>query len=133
LEAEDGTERDVSGNSNSKDDDGSTKDNHRDSSQATALKSKAIHRAMNRTTKKHSLDNGAAFLHASLNALQNPEAPLKSLYPPLLLKFVPTFLEGKSEIKDESITNSSALARFTIFTAEADLDSTLPAMQKLLS
>jgi hypothetical protein len=88
---------------------------------------------MNRTTKKHSLDNGAAFLHASLNALQNPEAPLKSLYLPLLLKFVPTFLEGKSEIKDESITNSSALARFTIFTAEADLDSTLPAMQKLLS
>ena len=78
----------------------------------------AMHGAVNGTTKKHSLDNGVAFLHASLDALQNPEAPLKSLYPPSPLKFVPTFPEGKSEIENESITNSPALARFAIFTTE---------------
>jgi hypothetical protein len=144
-EAEDQTERDVSGDGDGEDDDGGTKDNHRDDSQATALTSKAqvvlhdvyivsasiaMHGAMNGTTKKHSLDNGAASLHASLNALQNPEAPLKSLYPHSPLKFVPTFPEGKSEIEDESITNSPALASFAIFAAEADPDSTLPAIQK---
>ncbi|ERF71283.1 hypothetical protein EPUS_05335 [Endocarpon pusillum Z07020] len=143
-EVEDETERDISGDGDGEDDDGGTKDNYRDDSQATALTSKAqavlhdvyivsasiaMHGAMNGTIKKHSLDNGAAS-HTSLNALHNPEASLKSLYPHSPLKFVPTFPEGRSEIEDESITKSPALARFAIFAAETDPDSTLPAIQK---
>ena len=104
-EAEDKTERDVSEDGDGEDNDGSTKDNHYNGLQATALKSKvqavlhdfyivlasiAMHRAMNGTTKKYNLNNGAASLHTSLNVLQNPEASLKSLYPHSSYNLVPT-------------------------------------------
>ena len=153
-EAEEEPEKDMSGDGDEEDDDGGTKDNRRDNPQSTELTTKAqaalhdafmndpapeqhvvsaslaMHGAVNGTTKEHSLVNDAATLHTRLNALQNPEAPLKSLCPPLPLKIEPPFPEGKGEIEDESITTSPALAKFAISAAEANPDSTLPAIQK---
>ncbi|KAF7503267.1 hypothetical protein GJ744_004025 [Endocarpon pusillum] len=155
-EAEEETEKDMSGDGGDEeeDNDDGTKNKRRNNPQTTELTTKAqaalhdvlmddpapeqqvvsaslaMHGAVNGTTKEHSLVNDAATLHVSLHALQNREAPFKSLCPPLPLKIEPSFPEGKREIEDESITTSPALAKFTISAAEANPNSTLPAIQK---
>ena len=92
-----------------------------------------MHRVMNETIKKYNLNNNAVFLYVSLNVLQNSEALLKSLYSSSSFKFVLTFLEDSSKIKNEFITKFSILIRFIIFMAETDSESILLIMQKLSS
>ena len=66
----------------------------------------------------------------SLNGIQDSSVPSRTLYPPLPLKIMASSLAPKAEVEADSIITSPALAKFAISAAQANPESTLPAMQK---
>jgi hypothetical protein len=151
-EAEDEVEKDMSGGGDDEDD-RSAKENDRSGVRVAQLKSiawdspvdvvmdepateklvvsasLAMH-AVNGTLDKHSLSNDDTTRRASLTVMQNANSTQRSLHSAQPLKIVPATPESKAEGEDDSIATSPALAKFAISAAEANPDSTLPAMQK---
>lgn len=158
-EAESEVEKDMSGDGNDEDEDGAgrTEEKRENRANATELKSTAtaalndvlmddhspekpldparlamgavMNGAMNGKEEPHNHcgDNGIQLV--SLNLPQDPTAASRSLQPAVPLKIMAAPSEAKTEKEDESITTSPALAKFAISAAEANPDSTLPAMQ----
>jgi hypothetical protein len=151
-EAEDDLERDMNGDGKCEHN-GRTHDNHQNSAHATELKTTAW-AALNDVTagdaapernvlsasltthgvvQKQGSSNGSVVQCSSLHGNQDSKTPLRSLNPALPLKIRPPSQGGEEEEEegeDESIATSPALAKFAISAAEANPDSTLPAMQK---
>lgn len=150
-------EEDMSGGGNDENKHGRTKeDHHHISAQATELKFTAeealedvmmddpspekpvllaclaMHEAVNGNMGEHTLRSKDTTQRVSCARFNDPEvanASLRSLQP-LPLKIVAPLSEGDNEVVDDSITTSPALAKFAITAAEANPESTLPAMQK---
>lgn len=92
----------------------------------------AIHGAADVTTiQNHRRNSDDATPSASVNAFDESSAPSRSLRPPPPLKIVAASSDNKGDGGgEESIGTSPALAKFAISAAEANPESTLPAMQK---
>jgi hypothetical protein len=154
-EVEEEEEEDMSGGGGGDDDDedGRTKDVDGNSSHAIALEktasaalndvamkdsaperpvlsaSLAMHGAVN-GVEGHGLGMEDSTQDTDLTGLEDSKVPAKSLPPPLPLAISATSLSPKTEVEDDSIITSPALAPFAITAAEANPDNTLPAMQK---
>ncbi len=151
-EAEDEAEREMGGDGDDEDDDSRAQEDHNNSAHASELiaraalydvemedpapekpvvsASLAIHGAVNGAVGKPGLSDKDAPQSASLSVVEDSTAPLKLLHPPLPLKIVAATSEAEGEVEDDSIATSPALAKWAISAAEANPDSTLPAMQK---
>lgn len=148
-EAEDDLERDMNGDGKGEHN-GRTQDNHQNSARATELKTTAwaalndvmagdgapernvlsASLTMHGVVQKQGSSNGSVVQCSSLHGNQDSKTPLRSLNPALPLKIRPPSEGEEDEGEDESIATSPALAKFAISAAEANPDSTLPAMQK---
>ena len=154
-EVGDELDEDMGSDAEDGEDDGGTEEKHRDSAHAaTELKSTAWaalrddvveHYAPRRPVisaflakpeevsgimEKHSSNGDDATQQPRLNRVCESAGPLGSTHPPQPLKVLVAPSEGNCDGRDESITTSPALAKFAISAAEANPESTLPAMQK---